>query len=69
MKLVKEHINFERGLDPKDAMGTGRNAMSDEYKIDNHKEDERLKEDNKKLKKILIEKIKQIPDKYKLSMG
>jgi len=35
VKLVKEHINFERGLDPKDAMGTGRNAMSDEYKIDN----------------------------------
>ena len=23
MKLVKEHINFERGLDPKDAMGIG----------------------------------------------
>lgn len=23
MKLVKEHINFERGLDPKDAMQTG----------------------------------------------
>ena len=36
MKLVKEHINFERGLDPKDAMGTGdihhremKNMMSD----------------------------------------
>ena len=24
MKLVKEHINFERGLDPKEAMGTGK---------------------------------------------
>jgi len=23
MKLVKEHINFKRGLEPKDAMGTG----------------------------------------------
>ena len=23
MKLIKEHINFERGLDPKEAMGTG----------------------------------------------
>ena len=23
MKLVKEHINFERGLDPRDAMRTG----------------------------------------------
>jgi hypothetical protein len=23
MKLVKEHINFERGLDPRDAMNTG----------------------------------------------
>ena len=23
MKLVKEHINFERGLDPKDAMNIG----------------------------------------------
>ena len=23
MKLIKEHINFERGLEPKDAMRTG----------------------------------------------
>ena len=26
MKLVKEHINFERGLDPKKSMGTGKYA-------------------------------------------
>lgn len=27
IKLVKEHINFERGLDPKDAMNIGKYAM------------------------------------------
>ena len=27
MNIVKEHINFERGLDPKDAMNIGQNAV------------------------------------------
>ena len=44
MKLVKEHINFERGLDPKDAMQTGDwkqrsitkavKELAKEYKVD-----------------------------------
>ena len=32
MKLVKEHINFERGLDPKKAMVTGIAAKNEAFK-------------------------------------
>ena len=33
MKLVKEHINFERGLDPKEAMGIGNIKITKYVKI------------------------------------
>ena len=33
MKLIREHINFERGLDPKKSMATGRYGIEAEIKL------------------------------------
>ena len=33
MNLVREHINFERGLDPKEAMGIGENMIKNMWEF------------------------------------
>jgi hypothetical protein len=36
MKLVKEHINFERGLDPREAMNIGKHSIDKDIIMNTH---------------------------------
>ena len=49
MKLVREHINFQRGLDPKDAMQTG--------DVEGRRR-EKIKEELRRAAKILVYDLK-----------